>query len=333
MAGLTKHANLTTPRARRRLKAGRMPHWQDIVRGKAHLGWQRWPGEKSGRWVLRRYLKRNQYRVVELGVADDALPADGIRIWDYTQAVAAAQAQLALTPAKPTRYTVGVAMAGYLTPNLAALGRPTSDARSRSQVHILPALGDLAVADLTAERLRAWLATMASMPKQTRPTGNKPQWRPAAVGDEAQRARRATANRVLAMLKAALNFAFDEGRVSSNAAWGRRLKPFRAVAAARVRWLTAAEGSRLIAAATPDFAALVRAALESGCRYGELTRLVVEDFNQAAGTLTIRRSKPGKVRQCDIDAGGLRLVRQPLRWGSTFRSNVHAQWRPSMVQE
>ena len=70
------------------------------------------------------------------------------------------------------------------------------------------------------------------------------------------------------MLKAALNFAHDEGAVTNREAWGRRLKPFRAVDAARVRYLTVAQPQRLLhsAAADADFAALLPAALETGCK-------------------------------------------------------------------
>ena len=40
--------------------------------------------------------------------------------------------------------------------------------------------------------------------------------------DEQIRRRRVSANRYLSVLKSALNHAFDEGRVSSNLAWGSR---------------------------------------------------------------------------------------------------------------
>ncbi len=48
---------------------------------------------------------------------------------------------------------------------------------------------------------------------------------------------------------------------------------------ARIRYLTVAEAQRLINASDPEFRPLVRAALETGCRYSELTRLEVQDFN------------------------------------------------------
>jgi hypothetical protein len=112
--------------------------------------------------------------------------------------------------------------------------------------HVLPALGDKVVADLTAEQLRRWLTTLAASPAQNRPkAGRKPQYRAEPDGDEAIRRRRASANRVLNYLKAILNHAYDEELVANRDAWGRRLKPHRDVERARVRYLTVAEAARL----------------------------------------------------------------------------------------
>jgi hypothetical protein len=106
--------------------------------------------------------------------------------------------------------------------------------------HILPSLGNYMVAELTAEQLRRWLAAMATAPAQRRPKDGKAQYREAPSSDDEMRARRASANRVLTMLKAALNHAYDEGHVVNRDAWGRKLKPFRNVDVARVRYLTVA---------------------------------------------------------------------------------------------
>jgi integrase len=83
--------------------------------------------------------------------------------------------------------------------------------------------------------------------------------------------------------------------VASDDGW-RRVKPFRDVDAPVVRYLTAAECTRLVNATAPAFRPLVRAALLTGCRYGELINLRVVDFNPDAGTLAIRTSKSGKAR-------------------------------------
>ena len=69
-------------------------------------------------------------------------------------------------------------------------------------------------------------------------------------------------------------------------AW-RRVKPFRGVDRARVRYLTTAEVERLDNAADPDFRPLLRAGLTCGARYGQLVGLRVADFDVDAGTLRL----------------------------------------------
>jgi len=98
--------------------------------------------------------------------------------------------------------------------------------------------------------------------------------------------------------------------VASRDAWGRRLAPFEKVDVARVRYLTVAEAERLINAGEPDFRALVRAGLETGCRYGELIRLEVCDFNPDASTLAIRQSKSGKPRHVVLTEQGAAFFRR-----------------------
>ena len=93
----------------------------------------------------------------------------------------------------------------------------------------------------------------------------------------------------------------------SNDAWGRRLKPFRKVEAARIRYLRVAEAKRLINAADREsgFRDLVRAALLTGCRYGELARLTVADFDPDAGTVAVRQSKSGRPRHVFLTDEGV----------------------------
>jgi integrase len=124
--------------------------------------------------------------------------------------------------------------------------------------------------------------------------GDVPKFRPHAVTPEAISRRAATANRVLTILKAALNDSYHEGRIPINEAW-QRVKAFRKVDSARVRYLSDDEARRLVNACPADFRALVTGGLLTGCRYGELAALVVEDFNADSGTLTIRTSKSGKL--------------------------------------
>jgi integrase len=330
MAGTVKHAKLESRTARSRLKRGRQPHWQALVPGRVHLGYQCWKGDAVGRWVLRRYIGNYKYRSTTLGRA--TAPADGQNVLSFEQAEAKARAMVASRQTTVHRLTVRQALARYIEYKR-ALGQPVNDVLSRGTAHILPSLGDLVVAELAAEHLRSWLATLAASPKQTRPRSGVPQYKPAAEGDEAVRRRRASANRVLTMLKAALNHAYDEGHVSNRDAWGRKLKPFRDVEVARIRYLTVAEAQRLINATDPDFRALVRAALETGCRYSELTRLEVHDFNPDPGTVAIRKSKSGKPRHVILTPEGADFFRQHCagRGGNEimFRHDDGTRWNKS----
>jgi len=131
-----------------------------------------------------------------------------------------------------------------------------------------------------------------------------------AAGKHGPRRRRSTANRMLTSLKAALNLAWREGRTPSDAAW-RRVMPFKGVDSARVRYLEVAQCKRLInGCADDDFRRLVEAALATGCRYGELSRLQVADFSPDGGTIAIRQSKTGKARHVVLNDEGVALFRQ-----------------------
>src|SRR5262249_24088237 len=113
---------------------------------------------------------------------------------------------------------------------------------------------------------------------------------------DASRARRVSVNRIRGVLIRALNFAFENGHVSSDQAW-RRLKAFKGVVKARVRYLSVAEAKRLINASDLEFRPLLQGALLTGARYGQLARLTVPDFNPDSGTLCIRTRKgPGYER-------------------------------------
>jgi integrase len=317
MVGTVKHARLESRTARSRLKRGRQPHWQALA-PRVHLGYQIWRGDKEGRWILRRHIGSaykdgkpsfSRYRATTLGRADDVMPADGQNILSFEQAEATARAMVDIPASRIHRMTVRQAFEKYLE-HKQALGQSISDSCSRGRVHILPALGDLVIEELNAEVLRRWLATMAAMPAQSRPKAGKPRYKPAPATDEDVRRRRATANRVLTILKAALNFAFDEGHISNRDAWGRKLKPFRDVEVARARYLSIAEAQRLINACDPEFRPLVEAALQTGARYGELIRLEVADFNPDASTIAIRKSKTGKARHIVLTDEGAEFFAQ-----------------------
>jgi integrase len=71
----------------------------------------------------------------------------------------------------------------------------------------------------------------------------------------------------------------------------RKVKPFKGVDTARLRYLTIDEAKRLVDVCDSNFRPLVEAALQTGARYGQLAQLIVADFNPDVGTVRVRTRK------------------------------------------
>ena len=247
-------------------------------------------------------------------LADDYSNADGAAILNFAQAQERAKATAPRATAAARPYIVANALEDYFR-FLEHDGRSKHsvyDARHRADAFILPKLGDVGLSALTTERLRRWRDGLASMPPRLRTRkGEEQRHREPTDGDDAKRARRASANRTWTVLRAALNHAFHEGKCVSDLPW-RKVKPFRRVDAARLRYLSIAEAKRLLNACNPDFRRLVQAALQTGARYGELIRLEIGDFNPDAGTIAVRQSKSGKPRYIVLSDEGAAFFREAV---------------------
>jgi integrase len=317
MARRTPDAKLETREARSRLPGRGKPHYRLIEPG-LHIGYRRLRGRKgrpavAGTWVARHYVGAQTYVVEKIGVADDFSDADGAAVLSFAQAQDKARAHMvrraksAAGVAGPL--TVRAALESYLQ-ILESHGKSATDTRHRAVAHIYPTLGNIEVATLSTDLLRKWHAGLAkALPRARTKPGKPQQHRRFDHTEDAVRRRRSSANRVLTILKAALNHAFRDGKTPSDTAW-RKVTPFKGVDAARVRYLSIAEAQRLINASDPDFRFLVQAALQSGARFGELARLEVRDFNVDSGTLAIRRSKSGKSRHVVLTDEGMAFFEQ-----------------------
>lgn len=113
-------------------------------------------------------------------------------------------------------------------------------------------------------------------------------WRDAQIkGAEDLRAAKDSANRNLATLKAALNSAHAADLTSTDRAW-RLVTKFKDVGQSRRdAFLSREQRQALLAACPIDLAALVKAALLTGFRPGELAALNVEDVVSSTGTIRV----------------------------------------------
>jgi integrase len=312
MARKVKDKELDSREARGKLKPRGKPYWRAIERG-LHLGYRRLKG-KAGTWWARHYAGEQRYEVESIGIADDLSNADGVAVLDYWQAQTAARERMV------NRAHAAAGVSGPLTVKdaveqylewLEGNRKSIYDARRRAEAFITPRLGDIECSALTAEMVRAWHSGLVKERARVRTApGEQQRYRVRDAGDsEVNRQRRVSANRVFAILKAALNRAWREAKITSDAQW-RRVEPFQNVSAARTRYLSVAEAKRLINASGDEFRPLVQAALMTGARYGELCRLEVADFNPDAGTIAIRQSKSGKARHVVLTQEGAVFFRQ-----------------------
>jgi integrase len=318
-----RNSSLETRTARAKLRIRRKPYFAKIAKGLS-LGYYR--GAIAGSWIARFYLGSGAYETTAIGAADDTVDADGVKVFDYWQAQEQTrqwgerQRLIAAGSLRKGAYTVKDAVTDYLA-EIKAEKKPAAvqGAKYVFDAWILPDLGAIQVEKLTTDRLIRWRNKLATQPKRIRTKRSATEQATRATPDDedARRARKATANRILTMLKASLNRAFHLDRVSSDAAW-RKVKPFKQVDEAVVRYLTAAEARRLVKACAEDFRKLVEAALYTGCRYAELARLNYEDYNNDTGTLSVRLSK-GKNRHVVLTEEG-KVAFQ--RWTKDLRSGA-----------
>src|SRR5205814_1922660 len=94
--------------------------------------------------------------------------------------------------------------------------RAAPDAKKCAELYILPKPGSLRVGELTTAQLNKWRDKLASEPGYVRAKKDKPKkQRPPRKTADTLRARKATLNRVITVLKSALNHAYREGRVEN----------------------------------------------------------------------------------------------------------------------
>lgn len=312
MARTVRNAKLDTRSARARLPAKKSGYWVPIVHGFA-LGYRK--GAKGSVW-LARLIDAEGRSEAALGSADDVLDADGERILDYAQAQAKARNWLASIDAqgKAGPYTINRCLDDYIADYKRRGGKALDRLEITAEAFIRPQLGGYEVDRLMAAMVREWHAALADAPARlrTRRSANWQNVREIDLEDpDAVRQRRATANRILGVLKAALNLAFREGHAMSDEAW-RRVRPFREASAPKIRYLDHAEAQRLVNACESTFRPLVQCALLTGCRYGEIIGFRVGDFDRDASIISVRTSKAGHPRHVVLTEDGVTLFEQHI---------------------
>ena len=311
--GKSASYNIKSIKGRRLIPISTNPHYNPVKRGLA-LGYRK--NAKDGTWSFRRFANgRYQYHVPD-AVADDEGEADGESVLNYQQAVGAAikwdeqQQRLDTGEVFSNTHTVKDALEQYLTDKEREKRKSLYRDRVTAKAHIIPELGNIQLKKLTHTTLKAWRDGLASAkPRKRTEKGQEQAFRASSGHSEAEsmRRRQASTNRVLTLLKAALNHAKTELRwIATDTAW-KDIRAFKRVDVGKTRFLDADQVKHFAKGCEDEsFCKLVKGALYTGARYGELTeKLLVEHFNKADANVFIDKSKNGEARHVYLNAEGL----------------------------
>ena len=286
---------LDSREARSGLPRRRKPYWRGIIPG-LHVGYSK--GKRGGVWYGRKYAGNGEYVKWWVGLADDIVDSDGIEVLNFAEA----DAKVRLGPSGSTDgklVTVNDTMIYYMN-HQRAKSRSAKTTQYAIDKHIKPTIGTKRLSRLTADSIRDWRDDFAAPTKTKKKDKRK---KSTDSPRELRRKRQATANRVLTILKAALNYAVKNGRYRGDMPW-KLVEPFEKVDATERPFLNRDDAVRLQNACPAHFRLLVRAALETGCRYGELTSMKASDFHTDSGTVLVRESKTGDVRHVNLTESG-----------------------------
>jgi integrase len=228
----------------------------------------------AGTWVFRRSDGKGGFQTKAIGSADDFDDANGEDILDFWQAQEKIKS-LALPDGvrKIGQLKVSEAFDRYIPKLRAKNARTAKDTEGRVKKHFFPKFASCRVIDLTQTEIGNWHASLTK----------------SSDDEEVVRRSKDSANRVLSMVKAFLNDAWQDKKnhIPNNDAW-RNVKPFKNVSRPReVRY--SPRQARLLIESCIDkcFADLVRGAYLTGARYGELNGAKIRDLDVSAKTLRV----------------------------------------------
>ena len=290
MARTVRNAKLDSrsARASSKLKTRKSPYWVPISPGFA-LGYRKAP--KGGVWLAKLVKPGVLRQEATLGPADDALDADGVYIFDFSQAQ-----ELAREWKKRIEHGIGASARPKTIRE--ALDNYEADLKARSgdienvtrlRAHLNDRLLDKPVSALTWAELRKWRDGLTNMKASAEASGRAEKLSPATI------------NRTCTVFKAVLNHvATDpEQRISNRQAWEHGLASIPHAEQARNVILAEAVVRRIIAEAhnhSVEFGLLVEVAAVTGARCGQIARLRVADLQANTGEprLMMPSSRKGK---------------------------------------
>jgi integrase len=284
---------IDTVTARSNLKERREPYWHRLSKG-VYLGYRKMTASAGGgNWSVRTRDESTGKQITK-AMGDFSELADNLR-FDAARKAADEWVKHLGKGGSTVVLTVEQACIRYVA-------KARADGREKSAV------------DLEG-RFRRWVYSdkkLSSTPVMKLTPGMMNDWRnrlvktPALLQDKDKTATKLRAassvNREMAVLKAALNLALEDGHATSDTAWKTKLKPIKDASTRRDCYLDLSQRQKLIANAPQDLGALIRALSLLPLRPGAVAALTVASFDKRLKVLTIGKDKSGRDRKINLPA-------------------------------
>lgn len=261
--------NIKSKSARAALKPRRNPYFHCLRVG-LYVGYRR-VLEGEGTWIARRQVEGTKRYVFR--------SFGPLLSFDEAAKLTEEWAGAVAHGVSPKAVTVGAVCKTYVTHLASQKGKASAadaDGRFRRLVYD-ESIGAVALDRLRTTHMREWLSGQVG-----------------EVADEAElRRSKDSANRNLSALKAALNLAWRDRLVQTDAGW-RSVTAFQNVGQRRQRYLSEEERAALLVHCDEHLSALVRILLLTAVRPGEIARARVGDFDPGQGTLYLYGKTGGR---------------------------------------
>lgn len=265
-------------------KAGDEPHWQRLRQG-VYLGYRPSRKKAGGTWFARFYNSETNRNIRKrLG---DYGSLSGHDLFKQAKADAEAWADTVETGGERAREleTVKDACEAYLTE------KPGSIAEGVFRRHVYDdAIAKVKLDKLRRHHLKAWRKRLEQAPALVTRTKDNDKKR-------MKERSKATVNRDMVPLRAALGMVLKPGAPNTDAAWQEALRPFKGADKRRELYLDRGERKKLIDSTCNEAQPFVKAMCLLPLRPGALAGLKVRDFDKRTRALTVGKDKNGNPRQ------------------------------------
>ena len=265
-------------------KAGDEPHWQRLRQG-VYLGYRPSRKKAGGTWFARFYnSESNRNLRKRLG---DYGTLSGHDLFKQAKADAEAWVDTVETGGERAREmnTVKDACEAYLKE------KPGSIAEGVFRRHVFDdAIAKVKLDKLRRHHLKAWRNRLEQSPAlvtRTKDIDKK----------QVKERSKATVNRDMVPLRAALGMVLKPGTPNTDAAWQEALRPFKGADRRRELYLDRNERKKLIDCTCDEAKPFVKGMCLLPLRPGALAGLTVRDFDKRTRTITVGKDKNGNPRQ------------------------------------